>query len=116
MRSNMRQSIPIEKACLWRLFRRVYQPHTQCCPFQTWHKGAAKDAQRWAESCQLLVHDNSSGRWVEGTPLSVLCILESDSACAYLAPTEKKFPFSFYMKPTGSEATESISEIRVAFD
>ncbi|XP_013781883.1 cysteine-rich venom protein LEI1-like [Limulus polyphemus] len=31
----------------------------------TWHQGAAEDAQRWAETCKDLTHDNTTGRWVE---------------------------------------------------
>lgn len=46
-------------------FRTRVDPPASDMLEMTWHKGAASDAQRWAESCQLLVHDNSTGRWVE---------------------------------------------------
>ncbi|GFY76761.1 cysteine-rich secretory protein 1 [Trichonephila inaurata madagascariensis] len=31
----------------------------------SWHDEAAEDAQRWSEACQLLLHDNATGRWTE---------------------------------------------------
>nr|CAD7265108.1 unnamed protein product [Timema shepardi] len=33
--------------------------------WQSWHKGAARAAQRWADQCLLLTHDDVSGRYVE---------------------------------------------------
>ena len=32
---------------------------------KTWHAEAARDAQRWADQCQFLIHDNVTGRWVD---------------------------------------------------
>uniref|UniRef100_A0A4Q8K1D9 U86-Liphistoxin-Lth1a_1 n=1 Tax=Liphistius thaleban TaxID=1905330 RepID=A0A4Q8K1D9_9ARAC len=31
----------------------------------SWHKGAQEGAERWAEACQLLIHDGPLGRWVD---------------------------------------------------
>lgn len=32
---------------------------------QKWHNGAAKSAQKWAESCRLLTHDTAKGRYID---------------------------------------------------
>jgi len=31
----------------------------------SWNKDAARSAQRWAEQCMFLTHDNVTGRWVD---------------------------------------------------
>ncbi|XP_067122193.1 cysteine-rich venom protein LEI1-like [Centruroides vittatus] len=31
----------------------------------SWHDGATEDAERWAQACQVLLHDNITGRWVD---------------------------------------------------
>ncbi|KAJ9589226.1 hypothetical protein L9F63_027989 [Diploptera punctata] len=31
----------------------------------SWHKDAARMAQKWAEQCMLLTHDNVTGRWAD---------------------------------------------------
>ncbi|XP_042143283.1 cysteine-rich venom protein 2 isoform X2 [Ixodes scapularis] len=46
-------------------FRTRVDPPASDMLEMTWHKGAAADAQRWAQACQLLIHDNATGRWVE---------------------------------------------------
>uniref|UniRef100_A0A4Q8K315 U102-Liphistoxin-Lth1a_1 n=1 Tax=Liphistius thaleban TaxID=1905330 RepID=A0A4Q8K315_9ARAC len=46
-------------------FRSRVDPPASDMLEMSWHDGAADDAQRWAESCQLLLHDNTTGRWVE---------------------------------------------------
>ncbi|XP_064466690.1 cysteine-rich venom protein LEI1-like isoform X2 [Ornithodoros turicata] len=46
-------------------FRTRVDPPASDMLEMTWHSGAADDAQRWADSCQLLTHDNATGRWVD---------------------------------------------------
>ncbi|XP_054720400.1 cysteine-rich venom protein LEI1-like [Uloborus diversus] len=46
-------------------FRSRVEPTAADMLEMTWHDEAASDAQRWAESCQLLVHDNLTGRWTD---------------------------------------------------
>lgn len=33
--------------------------------FKRWHREAAKAAQRWADACVLLTHDNATGRYID---------------------------------------------------
>ncbi|XP_037081180.1 cysteine-rich secretory protein 2-like [Pollicipes pollicipes] len=44
-------------------FRSRVKPRAANMLKMSWHRGAAKDAQVWAEECQLLVHANDTGRW-----------------------------------------------------
>uniref|UniRef100_A0A482Z676 U41-Theraphotoxin-Ct1b_1 n=1 Tax=Coremiocnemis tropix TaxID=1904443 RepID=A0A482Z676_CORTR len=46
-------------------FRSRVQPPANDMLAMSWHDGAAEDAQRWAQSCQLLLHDNTTGRWTQ---------------------------------------------------
>jgi len=46
-------------------FRAQVDPPAKDMLEMKWHKAAADDAQRWAEACELLVHDNITGRWVD---------------------------------------------------
>lgn len=46
-------------------FRTRVKPTAADMLQMTWHDGAAEDAQRWAESCQVLLHDNITGRWTD---------------------------------------------------
>ncbi|XP_076063883.1 cysteine-rich secretory protein 2-like [Oratosquilla oratoria] len=46
-------------------FRAKVSPPASNMLAMTWSKEAAKDAQRWADACQLLVHDDAIGRTVE---------------------------------------------------
>ncbi|XP_054284405.1 cysteine-rich secretory protein 2-like [Macrosteles quadrilineatus] len=46
-------------------FRTHVHPAAADMLSMTWHKGAALSAQRWADQCQLLTHDNLSGRWID---------------------------------------------------
>lgn len=34
--------------------------------FQKWHSGLAKAAERWADRCLGLVHDNATGLYLDG--------------------------------------------------
>lgn len=43
----------------------IVATHTHKPGEQTWHAEAARDAQRWADQCQFLIHDNVTGRWVD---------------------------------------------------
>ncbi|GLG96065.1 hypothetical protein R5R35_002610 [Gryllus longicercus] len=45
-------------------FRSQVEPPASNMLRMTWHKGAARAAQKWAEKCQLLTHDDVTGRWV----------------------------------------------------
>lgn len=46
-------------------FRAKVEPPARDMLQMKWHSESAEDAQRWAEACHLLVHDNVTGRWVE---------------------------------------------------
>lgn len=46
-------------------YRAKVEPSASNMLEMTWHKGAQRAAQGWAEACQLLVHDDPLGRWVE---------------------------------------------------
>uniref|UniRef100_T1JKW9 Cysteine-rich venom protein n=1 Tax=Strigamia maritima TaxID=126957 RepID=T1JKW9_STRMM len=45
-------------------FRTKVDPPAENMLQMKWSADAADGAQRWAEACQLLVHDNITGRWV----------------------------------------------------
>ncbi|XP_046987912.1 cysteine-rich secretory protein 2-like [Schistocerca americana] len=45
-------------------FRTKVSPPASNMLKMTWHKGAARAAQRWAERCLMLTHDDMQGRWV----------------------------------------------------
>ncbi|OXA62459.1 Cysteine-rich secretory protein 2 [Folsomia candida] len=47
------------------LFRSNVRPKASNMLEMTWHSGAAKTAQKWAEQCELLTHDNATDRWTE---------------------------------------------------
>ncbi|ODN04238.1 Cysteine-rich venom protein DIS2 [Orchesella cincta] len=47
------------------LFRANVKPSASNMLEMSWHAGAAKKAQRWAEQCQMLTHDNATDRWTE---------------------------------------------------
>ncbi|KAK8745572.1 hypothetical protein OTU49_000268 [Cherax quadricarinatus] len=46
-------------------FRSKVKPPASNMLAMSWSAAAAVDAQRWADSCQLLVHDNDTGRTVQ---------------------------------------------------
>ncbi|XP_026468327.1 cysteine-rich secretory protein 2-like [Ctenocephalides felis] len=46
-------------------FRTKVDPRPANMLRMTWHKGAARAAQRWADRCLLLTHDDAMGRWDE---------------------------------------------------
>lgn len=46
-------------------FRTHVTPQAADMLTMQWHKGAAKAAQRWADQCLLLTHDNVTGRWLD---------------------------------------------------
>lgn len=46
-------------------FRTKVSPPAANMLSMKWHKGAAKNAQKWAESCELLIHDPPQSRWIE---------------------------------------------------
>ncbi|KAI9561935.1 hypothetical protein GHT06_012898 [Daphnia sinensis] len=46
-------------------FRSRVHPPAADMLAMTWHGEAARDAQRWADQCQFLIHDNVTGRWVD---------------------------------------------------
>lgn len=46
-------------------FRAQVDPPAKDMLEMKWFVPAAEDAQRWAEACELLVHDNVTGRWVD---------------------------------------------------
>ncbi|XP_042866363.1 cysteine-rich secretory protein 2-like [Penaeus japonicus] len=46
-------------------FRSKVKPEASNMLAMSWSSAAAVDAQRWADACQLLVHDSSDGRTVE---------------------------------------------------
>ncbi|KAI4464247.1 cysteine-rich secretory protein-related [Holotrichia oblita] len=45
-------------------FRSIVEPPAANMLLMKWHKGAAKAAQRWANECMFLTHDNNTGRHV----------------------------------------------------
>ncbi|KAG0730596.1 Cysteine-rich secretory protein 2 [Chionoecetes opilio] len=47
-------------------FRSKVKPQASNMLAMSWSKEVARDAQRWAEACELLVHDNATGRTVDG--------------------------------------------------
>ncbi|XP_045102212.1 cysteine-rich secretory protein 2-like [Portunus trituberculatus] len=46
-------------------FRSKVKPQAANMLAMSWSKEVAKDAQRWADACELLVHDNATGRTVD---------------------------------------------------
>ncbi|XP_068226914.1 cysteine-rich secretory protein 2-like [Palaemon carinicauda] len=46
-------------------FRSKVKPEASNMLAMSWSKKAAEDAQRWADACQLLIHDSAEGRTVE---------------------------------------------------
>ncbi|KAG8183821.1 hypothetical protein JTE90_025705 [Oedothorax gibbosus] len=46
-------------------FRSIVDPPAADMLELSWHEEAASDAQRWSEACQLLLHDNVTGRWTD---------------------------------------------------
>ncbi|CAG7819595.1 unnamed protein product [Allacma fusca] len=46
-------------------FRANVRPKASNMLEMSWHSGAAKAAQRWADQCQMLTHDNATDRWTE---------------------------------------------------
>ncbi|KAJ8939245.1 hypothetical protein NQ318_015203 [Aromia moschata] len=47
-------------------FRSSVQPSASNMLKMKWHNGAARSAQLWANACQLLIHDDITGRHVDG--------------------------------------------------
>nr|AEE62003.1 unknown [Dendroctonus ponderosae] len=47
-------------------FRSRVEPKASNMLKMKWHRGAARDAQRWANKCEFLVHDSVEGRHVSG--------------------------------------------------
>ncbi|XP_075214826.1 cysteine-rich venom protein-like [Lycorma delicatula] len=47
------------------LFRSLVQPPASDMLAMTWHEGAAKAAQRWANRCLDLNHDSPTGLWIK---------------------------------------------------
>ncbi|KAJ8909495.1 hypothetical protein NQ315_017596 [Exocentrus adspersus] len=47
------------------IFRSMVRPPASNMLKMKWHKGAAKAAQRWADECKFLVHDNITGRYID---------------------------------------------------
>ncbi|XP_050721126.1 cysteine-rich secretory protein 2-like [Eriocheir sinensis] len=47
------------------MFRSKVKPQAANMLAMSWSKEVALDAQRWADACQLLVHDNATGRTVD---------------------------------------------------
>ncbi|KAK9710890.1 Crisp [Popillia japonica] len=45
-------------------FRSIVEPPAANMLMMKWHKGAAKAAQRWANECMFLTHDNNTGRHI----------------------------------------------------
>ncbi|KAK3921014.1 Cysteine-rich secretory protein 3 [Frankliniella fusca] len=46
-------------------FRANVEPSAKDMLLMKWHGESARSAQRWAEECRFLQHDNITGRWID---------------------------------------------------
>ncbi|KAF2367958.1 Cysteine-rich secretory protein [Trinorchestia longiramus] len=67
MRGNRHNSVTKMLAMLKKYkICRTQHLNTVTLSLQSWSREAARDAQRWASACKLLVHDDNAGRTVRG--------------------------------------------------